>query len=114
MTLRKRLYRLEVKLGGDRPDPMVVVFRVEPAKGPVRITVAKADLADIRAEAPALLCGFADAIEAKHSPSGFAIIGGGPHGEAANLTRLKGETEAAFMSRVEAETIRIHGRLRAD
>ena len=71
------------------PEPLVLLFRVTPAKGEVRVT------GDARRKPPAR----------------FAIIGGGPHGNAANLRINDAESETAFLARVEAEVTRIHGRL---
>ena len=93
MTLRSRIHKLETQRGGDF-SPLVIVFRVDRAKGPVRVSGASVEVTD--------------------APAGFAIIGAGPHGEAANLTLADGEAEAVFLSRVEAETVRIHGRLPID
>ena len=45
---------------------------------------------------------------------GLASIGAGPYGEAETLHRNEGETEVAFLDRLEAEVTRIHGRLPAD
>jgi hypothetical protein len=114
MNLQRRLARLEARLGRDVAEPLVIVFRVDRAKGPMRVKGENADIKDIKAEATSLLAGFADAIEAEHTPCGFAMIGAGRQGDATNLKLANGETEAAFMSRVESEAIRIHGRLPAD
>ena len=45
---------------------------------------------------------------------GLAFIGAGPYGGAETLRRKEDETEAAFLDRLEAEVMRIHGRLPSD
>ena len=92
MTLRRRLEKLEAKLGGTMPEPLVLMFRVLPARAEVKVT----------------------GDERRKPPARFAIIGGGQHGEAANLRIHDKESETAFLARVEAETKRIHGRLPVD
>ena len=88
MKLQSRIKKLEAKRGGETIDPLVIVFHGIPPKGDVRVTGA----------------------ERSEPATRFAIIGAGKYGEAVNLRISEGETEAAFLSRVEAETIRIHGK----
>ena len=45
---------------------------------------------------------------------GLALIGAGPYGEAEMLRRDDGETEMAFLDRLEAEVTRVHSRLPSD
>ena len=92
MKLQGRIEKLEAKRGGTIPEPLVILFRRVLAKGEVRVTGAEPCEPAIR----------------------FAMIGAGQYGEAVTLRLLEGETKAAFLSRVEAESIRIHGRLPAD
>ena len=42
---------------------------------------------------------------------GLAFIGAGPYGEAETLRRDDGETEMAFLDRMESAVTRVHGRL---
>ena len=92
MTLRRRLEKLEAKLGGTMPEPLVMMFHVLPARAEVKVT----------------------GCEIHDSPARFAIIGAGQYGESANLRIHDKESETAFLARVEAETKRIHGRLPVD
>ena len=88
MKLQSRIKKLEANRGGEIINPLVMIFHRIPPKGEVRVTGAQPCEPATR----------------------FAIIGAGKYGEAVNLRILEGETEAAFLSRVEAETIRIHGK----
>ena len=92
MNLRRRLERLEAKLGGNTPEPLVLLFHVLPARAEVKVT----------------------GCEIHDSPARLAFIGAGQHGEAANLRIHDKESETAFLARVEAEAKRIHGRLPVD
>ena len=92
MTLRARIGKLEGTRGADSPDPFVVLVQVIPAQADMRVTGAPL----------------------RDGPARFAMIGAGPFGPAENLTIGDGESESAFLSRVEATTLRIHGRLPAN
>lgn len=90
MTLRARIGKLECLKATENPDPFVVVVHVIPAQADMRATVPLED-----------------------GPARFAIIGAGPFGPAENLRIKLNEAEADFLARVDAATLRIHGRLRA-
>ena len=72
MKFRKRIERLE-KIKGGAFEPLVLYFGVRESKGEVRVTGARGN---------------------KSASGGFAIIGGSPQGESAQLNFKKDETDA--------------------